>query len=70
MSTQDTVDCGGCCRSIDVSEVANEHVGCGYFHDGAVIGIVCDMCGNETEVEVNIHVSYEVVENKKTISNR
>lgn len=70
MSTQDTVDCGGCCRSIDVSEFANEYVGCGYFHDGAVIGIVCDMCGNETEVEFNIHVSYEVVENKKTISNR
>lgn len=70
MSTQKYIECCHCNRAIDVSEVANEHVNCGYFHDGAVIGIVCDMCGNETEVEVNIHVSYEVVENKKTISNR
>ncbi|QHJ84586.1 MAG: hypothetical protein [Caudoviricetes sp.] len=70
MSTQEKIICSNCNCEIDVSEVANEYVGCGYFHDGAVIGIVCDMCGNETEVEVNIHVSYEVVENKKTISNR
>ena len=61
MSTQKYIECCHCNRAIDVSEVANEHVNCGYFHDGAVIEIDCQSCGGETSVEVGYHVSYRVV---------
>ena len=59
MSTQKYLECAYCGHSIDVSEVANDHAHCGYFHDGAEIDITCTKCNEENPVEVKIHVSYE-----------
>ena len=62
MSTQDTVDCGGCCRSIDVSDLAQEHGHCAWFHDDGDIEIYCPHCEHENTLRINIHVSYEVLD--------
>ena len=62
MIDQDTVDCGGCCRSIDVSELAQEHTGCAWFSDGETVDIDCPYCEHENALRINIHVSYEVLD--------
>lgn len=64
MSTQDKVDCSGCYRSIDVSELAQEHTGCAWFSDGETVDTYCPHCEHENTLRINIHVSYEVLENK------
>lgn len=70
MSTQDTVDCGGCCRSINVSDLAQDHEVFSWFSDGETVEVNCPHCDHENKLRINIHVSYEVLENKKPIPNR
>lgn len=70
MSTQDTVDCGGCCRSINVSDLAQDHEVFSWFSDGETVEVNCPHCDHENKLRINIHVSYGVLENKKPIPNR
>ena len=61
MQEADFVECPECGYGIDVSDLANDYIGCGWFSDGNTVDVCCSHCDNDVELLINVSLSYKVI---------